>query len=110
MSSQSSLEVIRMSGELDVGRRDEVRAALQAGASSNAILLDLGEATYADSTVIAELLRFRNDVDAGGRRLALLIGSPRLARVLQYAGLSDAFHVFTDRGEALSYLSGMRPA
>lgn len=106
VSSQSSLEVIRLTGELDIGRRDEIRAALRAARSDGPILVDLAEVSYADSTVIASLVRLRADADAAGRRIALLIGDARLARLLQYAGLADAFAVFDDRAAALTYLAG----
>ena len=78
--------------------------ALQPSDGSGPILVDLADVTYADSTVIAGLVRLRNDADAAGRRIALLIGDARLARLLQYAGLAEAFNVFDDRGAALTYL------
>ena len=106
MASQSSLAVIRLSGELDISRRDEIAAQLRTASTGSAVLIDLSEAPYADSTVIAELLRFRGEVEGEGRRIALLIGNPQIARVLEYAGLSAAFNVFGDRGAALTYLAG----
>lgn len=106
MGDQSSLEVVRLSGELDIGRRAELVDALARASAGRAILIDLSEVPYADSTVIAELLRFRNDAQDKGRRIAVLIGNPQFARILQYAGLSAAFHVFDDRGAALTYLAG----
>jgi len=107
VSSQSSLDVIRLTGELDIGRRDEIKRALEPKRSTGPILVDLSEVTYADSTVIAGLVRLRNDAEEQGRRLALLIGDARLARLLQYAGLAGAFAVYDDRATALTYLSGV---
>ncbi len=110
MNGQSSYHVIRLHGELDLAHRDAIRAALQVEGPGPALLVDLSEVEYADSTVIAELLRFGIDAGRAGRRLAVLIGSERFARVLQYAGLGDAFAIFRDRGAALIYLSGTGPA
>ncbi len=110
MSAQSSFQVIRLSGELDIGRRAEIAQALAMGAGRSGILLDFGDVSYADSTVIAELLRFRAAAQRAGRRIALLIGSRQLGRLLQYAGLTEAFAVFEDRGAALTYLSAPEPA
>ncbi|MGD1067860.1 MAG: STAS domain-containing protein [Vulcanimicrobiaceae bacterium] len=109
MSRQSSLCVVKLAGELDIGQRDAVEAALQLDDNDGPVLVDLGEVLYADSTVIGQLLRFRNEATARGRRVALLIGSPQFARVLQYAGLSDAFAVFDNRAAALTFLAGARP-
>jgi anti-anti-sigma factor len=109
MSRQSSLCVVKLVGELDIGQRDEVAAALRLDDGDGPVLVDLGEVTYADSTVIGELLRFRNDAEARGRRIALLIGSPQFARLLQYAGLPEAFAVFDNRAAALTFLAGAGP-
>jgi hypothetical protein len=48
-------------------------------------------------------------MDAAGsakRRAAILIVSPQLARLLEYAGVGEAFPLFQDRGAALTYLMG----
>jgi anti-anti-sigma factor len=105
VNEQSSFRVIRLSGELDLARRDEIRAALHVEGRERAVLVDLSAVHYADSTIIAELLRFRGEAQSGGRRLAVLIGDRRFARVLEYAGLNDAFALFEDRAAALIYLS-----
>jgi anti-anti-sigma factor len=109
MSEQSSLEVVRMTGELDISRRAELVEALARASAGRAVLIDLSDVPYADSTVIAELLRFRNDAAENGRRIALLIGNQQFARILQYAGLAAAFEVFDARGAALTYLAGTEP-
>jgi anti-anti-sigma factor len=106
VSEQSSFTVIALQGELDIERRDEIIASLQLDEGDAPILIDLSDVPYADSTVIAQLLRFRNEATARNRRLALLIGSPQFGRVLQYAGLDQAFAVFDNRGAALTHLAG----
>jgi anti-anti-sigma factor len=105
MITQSSINIIKLIGELDIGRREEVRQALQIEGPGPGILVDFVEVSYTDSTIIAEVLRFYNDAHAAERRIAILIGSPRFERILQYAGLSDVFPIFKDRAEALSYLT-----
>jgi len=109
MDSQSSIDVVRLVGELDVSRRSELRTALSQATGGRAVLIDLGAVSYLDSTVIADLLRFRAEADENGRLVALLIGSRQVARVLEYAGLAQAFAVFDDRGRALTYLAGTSP-
>ena len=105
MSEQSSYRVISLRGELDISRKAEIGAALQIAGPGPAVLVDLSDVQYADSTIIAEMLRFREDAQRCGRRLAVLVGDPRFRRVLQYAGLQGAFALFEDRGAALTYLS-----
>lgn len=105
MTSSSSLAVVTLAGELDMARRDELTRVLSVEAPGPAILVDLIAVTYADSTAISQILRFRNEAERFDRKIALLIGGPHLKRVLQYAGLSEVFAVFEDRGEALTYLA-----
>jgi anti-anti-sigma factor len=105
MSDHSSIAVIRLTGELDIGRREEIHAAFQLDRSASRVLVDLSDVTYADSTTLSELLRLRADAQAQEARIAIVIGSKRFARVIQYAGLGSAFAIFDDRAPALTYLA-----
>jgi anti-anti-sigma factor len=105
MNTLSSPDIIKLVGELDIGRREEVRRALQVDGPGPGILVDFFEISYTDSTIIAQLLCFYNDARAAERRVAILIGCPQFDRILQYAGLSEVFPIFTDRTAALNYLA-----
>ncbi len=100
-----SLTVIRLDGELEISRRDEIASALRLDGSERGVLLDFSEVTYADSTSLAELLRFRAEADKHHVPIAVIIGSKQFARLIQYAGLAAAFKIFDNRGAALTYLS-----
>ena len=100
-----SIAVIRLTGELEIGRKDEIVRALQVAGSESAILLDFSDVSYADSTSLAELLRFRNDAADRGVPIAIVIGSRQFARLIQYAGLADAFRIFDSRAAALTELT-----
>jgi anti-anti-sigma factor len=97
--------VVTLAGELDIARRKEMAAALRLRGGEHAVLLDLDAVTYADSTALSELLRFRGEAETAGVRLALLIGSRQLARIVQYAALRGVFAIFEDRAAALRYLT-----
>ncbi|MEO6913085.1 MAG: STAS domain-containing protein [Candidatus Baltobacteraceae bacterium] len=100
-----SIEVIHLAGELDIARRSEISAALQVNGSEAGILVDCCKVTYADSTALAELLRFRNDAKNRQVPIAVLTGSTQFVRVIQYAGLNGVFEIFEHRAPALTYLS-----
>jgi anti-anti-sigma factor len=104
MSGRSEFEVIKLDGELDVARKSEVHGALVIGPSARAILLDLSDVTYADSTALTELLRFSTQADRLRVPVAIVATSPQLDRIIRYAGLNEVFRIFADRGEALSFL------
>ncbi len=100
-----SIAVIRLTGELEIGRRDEIAAALVMAGNESGILLDFSDVSYADSTSLAELLRFRDETAKAGVPVAVVIGSRQFARLIQYAGLSHAFRIFDNRAAALMDLS-----
>jgi anti-anti-sigma factor len=104
VSDATTLAVVKMDGELDIGRRSEIRAALAVDGDPSGVLVDFAEVSYADSSAISELLRFRNDLNRRGLPVALLIKSPQFKRLLEYAGVSEAFAIFDERGAALTYL------
>jgi anti-anti-sigma factor len=100
-----SIAVIRLTGELEIGRKHEIAGALDVTGGEGGILLDFSDVIYADSTSLAELLRFRDDAAKKGVPIAIVIGSKQFARLIQYAGLSQAFRIFENRADALIDLS-----
>lgn len=103
--NQSLFEVIALEGELDIGRREELARALTVTTAGPAILVDFSRVRYADSTALTQLLKFRANAERLGRPIAIVVGDPQFERVVQYAGLTDVFAIFHDRGEALSHLA-----
>src|ERR1700722_15969333 len=100
-----TIAVIRLTGELEIGRRAEIAHALALSGNESGVLLDFSEVSYADSTSLAELLRFRDEAAKQDVPVAIVIGSKQFARLIQYAGLSHAFRIFDNRAEALTDLS-----
>jgi anti-anti-sigma factor len=105
VNQSDPITTIRFKGELDIGRKDEIRKGLSASDDAAAVLLDLAEVTYADSIALTELLRFCVNAQRDQRPVALVIRTPQFARVIQYAGLATAFNIFRDNGEARDYLA-----
>ena len=104
MIPSSSITVISLGGELELSRKNEIQHALRLNGRETAVLIDFSDVTYADSTTLAELLRFYSQALQSHVTVALLIKSQQFARVIEYAGLQEAFQVFHDRSAALSYL------
>lgn len=97
--------VVRLGGELDVSRKDELRSALQDALQARSVLLDLAGVTYADSTALVEILHFCSDLKDAAVPVALLIVAPQFSRLIEYAGLDQAFAVFHEKDAALAYLA-----
>ncbi len=98
------ISLVQLSGELDLARRDEFRAALREGNFKTPVLVDLSGVTYADSSALAELLRFQRDAAEIGTRVALVIASSQFKRIVEYAGLAEAFSIFDSREPAREFL------
>ena len=105
MSESDSVRVIRLSGELEIGRKREIQEALAVTADGAPVLLDFSDVTYADSIALTELLRFCAGATRDGLPVALVIRTPQFGRLVQYAGLANAFKIFADSAEALEYLA-----
>ncbi len=103
--SASSIRVIVLSGELEIGRRDEIQKALALLDGDEAVLVDLELATYADSTTLAALLRLRSEAIASGTRLAVVVTNRQLTRLMQYAGIGKAIALYPTRADALRALT-----
>lgn len=102
--NDSSVLVIPLRGELDINRAIEIEETLAIAGPGGPILLDLSEVTYADSTVISALFRCVEQAAVAERRIAVLIVTPQLSRLFEYAGVAEAIPLFRERGPALTYL------
>ncbi|MBV8118276.1 MAG: STAS domain-containing protein [Candidatus Eremiobacteraeota bacterium] len=104
MRADPPLAVIELSGELDIARKEELHRALALDPGLRAVLLDLSGVTYADSTALTELLRFRKQTDENGISVAMVVTSPQFDRIIRYAGLYEVFSIFADRSSATAFL------
>ncbi len=105
MNDEEKIEMIRLAGELDISRKREIRDAFVRSSGARAVLVDLSEVTYADSTALTELLRFCVMAQRDEIPIAVVIRTLQFSRLVQYAGLADAFNIFDQPSEALAYLS-----
>lgn len=98
--------VVSIRGELDLAGAPQLKARLAAlggGAGHRAIVLDLSELSYLDSTGLAVLIAFRRRLGAG-QRLALASPSAQVTRLLGLTGLNSGFDTFATVPDALLYL------
>lgn len=100
----SNVEIVALTGELDIAGKEALRETLSSARSTTGILLDLSRVSYADSTALTELLRFSLRCQERKIPMAMLVATPQLERILRYAGLYETFAVFGNRAEALRYL------
>jgi anti-sigma B factor antagonist len=89
--------IVVLEGELDFSNAGAVRAALEElrTAGWRSIVVDLRELTFIDSTGLSLLLEADYVARRQGAALAIVDGSPPVARLLELVGLGDHF----DRAE-----------
>ena len=99
--------LVVVSGEVDLHTAPGLRAALdqavvQAGQDSRAVVVDLAQVGFLDSTGLGELVAAHKALAASGGRLHLVVAHDRVGRLLRITGLADVLVVHPDRAEALA--------
>ena len=91
------LEVVRLSGEVDLSWSQQVRRAiLDALERTTAVGVELSEVSYIDSSGIAALVEGFQTARGNGRRFVLVAVSRAVMAVLQLARLDRVFVLVDD--------------
>ncbi len=106
---------IVLEGDLDLGRRDDVAAALPAAESLNGVVINLARATYVDSSVMGTLVQFRRRfIECGGDSHNLVLLLPKegeVRRAFELAGMTALFSIAFVQPDPVSseeYLTAFR--
>lgn len=101
----NGLHAFRVEGELDHATAPELRARLDAAieAGAQAILIDLGDCLFIDSTGLSVIVHARKHIlESGGRFELCCADEAQTRRLLEITGIDEAFGVFETRDEALA--------
>jgi anti-sigma B factor antagonist len=106
-SIAEDVELVAVSGELDLSNAFELRRQVEASLRSrhSAVLVDLSGVKHMDSTGLAALIDAHQAVQERRGRLALVIGSEPVRRTIEVRGLDRLFRIFATRDEALAGLA-----
>jgi anti-anti-sigma factor len=105
--------IVSLSGEHDLESQARVTAALTAGGVCPTVLADLSDCTFADSSVIAALLRAARELRERGGALELVVAreARSIRRTLELMGVATLLPMHDSRAAALAGLeSRPRPA
>jgi anti-anti-sigma factor len=97
--------VVRLAGEVDVAASGAVRSRVD-GAAGGALVVELSEVTFVDSSGLRELLRAGMECERRGGRLLLAGVPPILERLLGLTGTAAMFDVAPTLEAALARLEG----
>jgi anti-sigma B factor antagonist len=94
--------VVACNGPLDFKNRDIFSEMVTDLPRGRAVLLDLREVNFIDSTGIGELVAVYMRVANGGAPIKFVVSpAGKVQEMLDHTSLSEAFEIFTDEGAAL---------
>jgi anti-sigma B factor antagonist len=102
-----------MSGEHDLSTAPELRARLHELGETSAIIIDLDETTFVDSSILGVLVGGLRRARERDVPFGLVLGDqahPAIRRIFELTGLHDVFPIFATRAEAQAGLSEVEPA
>ena len=102
---RGDVALLRLSGEVDVAASGPVRARVDA-AAAGALVVDLSEVTFVDSSGLRELLRARMECDRRGGRLVLTGVPAVLERLLDLTGTAALFAIVPTLEAAVAEAAG----
>lgn len=110
---EGGIRLLEVNGELDLSTATQLEGPLDDAVASpaSAVLIDLSDCTFIDSTGIALVVRAWQRVDAGAGNggeggLVLCCQNEQVRRVLEVTGLEHSLRVFGTRDEAVAALRG----
>jgi anti-sigma B factor antagonist len=101
--------VLAMSGEHDLSTAPELRARLHELGETSALIIDLDETTFVDSSILGVLVGGLRRAREREMPFGLVLGDgahPAIIRIFELTGLHDVFPIFSSRAAAQDGLSG----
>ena len=101
--------VLKLKGDVDMNTSSDVRSALgvifkQGVSGMKALLVDLSQVRYMDSSGIATLVEGMQNCMKKGTRLRLFELSPQVRDVFELARLASVFEIYPTKKEAVADL------
>jgi anti-anti-sigma factor len=114
LTREDEVWVLTLTGEHDVATAPELEHEMeQIEASGTSVVIDLTEASFIDSQVIAWLLRWsKRAASSTHLRLAVATGGDGsiAKRLIDLVGIADHLPCHRAKAEAVAHLSSMAPA
>jgi anti-anti-sigma factor len=88
-------------GEFDLAQRDRLADAFAVAGGSDRVVVDLGDASYIDSTVLSELINLRTELAKRSRTLVLVRANGSVRRLLDVSQLGALFEVRAQLEDAI---------
>lgn len=94
--------VVAVRGEVDLHTASKVQYAIERGSEGvEAVVVDMGDIAFMDSTALAALMRCRESLEKKGISLRLTAPSHAVERIFAVTGFGDYFDVYPSREAAI---------
>jgi anti-sigma B factor antagonist len=108
VDSPDGAATVVLSGELDVATVPMLEAALLEQLQQRpAVVIDLSELSFIDSSGIGALIQAKRTAD-GALRGVVVVGGSHVDRIFGVAGIAEALPLYSDRRAALDAIGGAR--
>jgi anti-sigma B factor antagonist len=103
LSHVNGVPVVRGAVEVDATNAADLRSAIVAGLGdgASALIVDMSETEFCDSTGLNVLVRAHKRLAAAGGEMLLVATQPTLLRIFKVTGMDTMFHLFASLDEAL---------
>lgn len=107
-STERSILVLAVSGEIDLNHSPALRVILRdkAKAKTAQLLLDFTAVAYIDSSGLATLIEYYQSARSFSGKFALCSLSSRVRSSFDLMRLSEVFSIFADQASAQKYFTG----
>jgi anti-sigma B factor antagonist len=104
LSFAGGLPVVRPAAEIDATNAEALRAALMTAAqgSPRAVIVDMTETAFCDSTGLSVLVRAHKQLESQGGELRMVTREPTLLRIFTVTGIASMFHMFASLDDAVT--------
>ena len=99
--------LVAASGELDLAAAPRLATVLSMATSSSepAVVLDLSEVDFIDSTALGAIMHASTEAEAAGKQMLVVALDGPVRRLLEITNLTGRFRVYPSRDEALAAAS-----
>jgi anti-anti-sigma factor len=106
-SLDDSIQLLAVSGELDMSNATELRRRVESSMREgrHRVVIDLHALTHMDSSGLAALIDCHQLAEAQGGRFALVITSESVRRTVEVRGLDRLFLIVGSRDEAVAAMT-----
>jgi anti-sigma B factor antagonist len=103
-SEQPRIPVLHVRGEVDVASAPVFHASLHEliGRDADAVVVDLSQVSFIDSTGLGVLVSAETQVRETGRSIRLVVTHPQIMRLLELTGLDEVFTILSSTRDAVT--------